>query len=112
MVVGGGKEFHQDLAYDSHTGFLLVADGDQVKFMDHIAAHFFELTVADAASFQEGDHPLFPDLVLPVYDALFQFVGAHPVYALHKDVSEYRSVDDALDQRKRKLETGIALKAA
>ena len=63
--------------------------------------------MADAASFQEGDHPLFPDLVLPVYDALFQFVGAHPVYALHKDVSEYRSVDDALDQRKGKLEPGL-----
>ena len=107
MIVGCRKEFYQDLADDSDPRLFLITDRNQVKLMYHIPAHFLKLAVADAASLQEGDDSLLPDLMFPVDDSLFQLVRTHPVYAFHQNISEYSSVNHPFDQRERKLKSGL-----
>jgi len=46
VIVCSRKEFHQDLSYNSYTRFLLVTDGNGIKIMNHLTAHFLKLAVA------------------------------------------------------------------
>ena len=46
MIVCCWKEFYQDLTYNTNTWFLLVADRDGIKIMNHLPAHFLKLAVA------------------------------------------------------------------
>ena len=50
MIICSRQELDKDLTYDAHTRFLHIADGDGIKFVNHFAAHFLKLAVADTAS--------------------------------------------------------------
>ena len=80
--------------------------------MDHLTAHFFEGTMADAAACYEGNDALLPDLVLAVYDTLFQLVRTHAIYAFHQDITEYGTVNDTPDQRQCQLKARVAFQSA
>ena len=64
MIVRCRKELDKDLANNTNSRLLLAGDRDHIKLMYHLVTHLFELAVADAASRQEGDDPLLPDLML------------------------------------------------
>ena len=63
--------------------------------------------MADAAACYEGNDALLPDLVLAVYDTLFQFVRTHAIYAFHQDITKYGTVNDTLDQRQCQFKAGL-----
>ena len=50
MIICSRQELDKDLAYDAHTRLLHIANWDGIKFMNHFAAHFLKLAVADTAS--------------------------------------------------------------
>lgn len=68
--------------------------------------------MADAAACYEGNDALLPDLVLAVYDTLFQFVRTHAIYAFHQDITKYGTVNDTLDQRQCQFKARVALQSA
>lgn len=97
MVVGSRQELDKDLTYDTNARLFLIGDRDRIKIMDHLTAHFFEGTMADAAACYEGNDALLPDFVLAVYDTLFQLIRTHAIYAFHQDITEYGTVNDTPD---------------
>ena len=112
MIVCSRQEFYQDLSYDSDPRPAFSGNRNHIKFVNQITAHFFELAVADASSLEERNHPLFPYFVLPVDNSLFLFIRAHTVNALHKKISEHRTIAYFFHQRKRQLKARIAFQTA
>ena len=50
MIVCSRQELDKDLTYDADTRLLYITDRNGIKFMNHFAAHFLKLAVADTAS--------------------------------------------------------------
>mgnify|MGYP006877463803 CR=1 FL=1 len=107
MIVRSRKELDKDLTYDTNARLFLIGDRDRIKIMDHLTAHFFEGTMADAAACYEGNDALLPDFVLAVYDTLFQLVRTHAIYAFHQDITEYGTVTIRLISGSVSLKPGL-----
>ena len=50
MIICSRQELDKDLTYDAHTRLLHITDRNGIKFVNHFAAHFLKLAVADTAS--------------------------------------------------------------
>ena len=50
MIICSRQELDKDLTYDADTRLLHITDRNGIKFVNHFAAHFLKLAVADTAS--------------------------------------------------------------
>src|SRR5699024_5358618 len=98
MVVGGGKEFYQDLSYDTNPWFLLIGNWQCVNFPDHLTADPVKLGERSMSSGKEGLTSFLPFFVQGVGRAFYLLIGTHTVDTLHQDISEYRSVSQTDSQ--------------
>ena len=110
MVVGGGRELHQDFSHDTYPRLLLVRDGQLVEVVDDAPADLVVFAEADAAA-QEFLAVAVPFSVFFVCRSLYRFVGAHAVQAFHEDVSEHDRINQLDQQFGRDLEAGLWIKA-
>ena len=50
MIICSRQELDKDLTYDADTRLFHITDRNGIKFVNHFAAHFLKLAVADTAS--------------------------------------------------------------
>ena len=108
MIVCCRKKFDKNLSDDTNSWLLLSGNRNHIKLMYHLTAHLLKLTMADTASLQERDYPLFPDFMLTVDNSRLHLIWTHTVNTFHQNIAKYRSIADTFDKRKCQFESRIA----
>ena len=113
IVVGGGQEFHQDLAHHAYPWFFDIQKFNVVvKVCDNLLAEFLEPAPGWMRSGHKFCAHLLPFLMHGVHGARHCLVGPQPVYAFHKDIAEYGGVKPPQYQGRGNLESRVALQSA
>ena len=111
MVVGGGREFHQDLAHDPHLGFLDVQPLQAVEIADDAADVLCEVHHAQGGAGKLAYTDLFPFFMQGVGRAGHLFIGPGGVQHTHEHVSVDHGLHGLGDQGSRQGEARVGLHA-